>query len=37
MQSAPGHVELAAATGWKTQDGCYYRLPHTLLSYDVRP
>ena len=35
--SAPGHVELAAVVGWKTDDGCYYKLPSPLLSYDVTP
>jgi len=34
---APGHVEIAAIAGWKTEDGCHYRLPDPVLSYDVTP
>jgi hypothetical protein len=34
---APGHVELSAAVGWRTDTGCYFKLPSPLLSYDVTP
>ena len=34
---APAHVELAAVGGFRTDDGCYYKLPSPLLSYDVTP
>lgn len=34
---APGHVEIEAIAGWKTEDGCHYRLPDPVLSYDVTP
>ena len=34
---APAHVELAAVAGYRTDDGCYYKLPSPLLSYDVTP
>lgn len=35
--AAPGHVELSAAIGWRTDTGCYFKLPSPLLSYDVVP
>lgn len=35
--SAPGHVALVPLAGWKTDSGCYYKLPSPLLSYDVTP
>jgi hypothetical protein len=34
---APGHVELAVIVGWQSEQGCYYRLPDPILSYDVTP
>jgi hypothetical protein len=34
---APAHVELAAVAGYRTDDGCHYKLPSPLLSYDVTP
>jgi hypothetical protein len=33
----PGHVELTAEQGWKTEQGCYYALIGPLLSYEVVP
>jgi hypothetical protein len=35
--SAPRHVALVPLAGWKTDSGCYYKLPSPLLSYDVTP
>jgi hypothetical protein len=35
--TAPGHVELSAVAGYRTEDGCYYQLPSPLFSYDVTP
>jgi hypothetical protein len=35
--NAPGHVELFAVGAYQTEDGCYYKLPSPLLSYDVVP
>jgi hypothetical protein len=35
--AAPGHVELSAAVGWRTEAGCHFKLPSPLLSYDVTP
>lgn len=34
---APGHVELEATTGFRSEAGCHYRLPRPVLSYDVIP
>jgi len=33
--SAPGHVELDAPIVYQTPDGCGYKLPSPLFSYDV--
>jgi hypothetical protein len=33
--SAPGHVELEAPIIYQTSDGCAYKLPSPLFSYDV--
>lgn len=34
---APGHVELDAPIIYQTDDGCAYKLPSPLFSYDVTP
>ena len=34
---APAHVELEAIAGWKTEEGCHYKLPKPALSYEVVP
>jgi hypothetical protein len=35
--TAPGHVEMVPAGGWKSDSGCHYKLPTPLFSYDVTP
>ena len=35
--TAPGHVEMVPTGGWKSDSGCYYKLPPPLFSYDVTP
>jgi hypothetical protein len=35
--NAPAHVELKAFAGWKDEQGCHYKLPEPLLSYDITP
>ncbi len=34
---APGHVEIVPLSGWKNDEGCHYKLPTPLFSYDVTP
>lgn len=35
--TAPSHVEMAPIGGWKSDSGCYYKLPSPLFSYDLTP
>ena len=35
--TAPAHVEMVPSGGWKSDSGCYYKLPSPLFSYDVAP
>jgi hypothetical protein len=34
-ENAPGHVEMAVPVVYETSEGCGYRLPLPLFSYDV--
>jgi hypothetical protein len=34
-ENAPGHVEMAVPVVYETSEGCGYRLPFPLFSYDV--